>query len=116
MEAMALYKVLRKQKPKNEAEPKNYKKLFESIKRHSKKLNFSKLILKYKNNIKKMWQIIKERLGKEKCNQHKFPTKIVVGEKNITNIHSITKNINKYFTEIGPSLANKNDPPRKHFH
>ena len=39
--------------PQNETEYLNYKKLFESIKRRSKKLHFSKLILKYKNNIKK---------------------------------------------------------------
>ena len=42
----------------------NYQKLFESIKKWSKKLYFSKLILKYKNNIKKTWQVIKEAIGK----------------------------------------------------
>ena len=36
------------------------KKIFESIKKRSKKLYFSKLLLKYKNNIKKIWQVIKE--------------------------------------------------------
>ena len=79
-------------------------------------MHFSKLILKYKNNIKKTWQIIKEAIGKEKCNQHRFPTKIVVDEKSITNIHTIAENVNKFFTEIGPSLANKTDPSRKCFH
>ena len=39
----------------------------------------------------------------------------MVEEKNITNILSIAKNSNKYFTEIG-NLANQIDPPRKHFH
>ena len=73
-------------------------------------------MLKYKNNIKKSWQIIKEAIGKEKCHKHKFPTKIVVDGKNITNIHSIAETFNKYFTEIGPNLANKIAPPRKHFH
>ena len=81
-----------------------------------KKLHFSKLILKYKNNIKKTWQIIKEAIGKEKCNQHRFPTKIVVDKESITNIHSIAENFNKFFTEIGPNLANKINPSRKHFH
>ena len=65
-----------------------------------KKLHFSKLILKYKNNIKKTWQIIKEAIWKEKRNQHKFPTKIVVDTKNVINIHSIAKNFNKYFTKL----------------
>ena len=81
-----------------------------------KKLHFSKLILKYKNNIKKTWQIIKEAIGKEKRSQHRFPTKIVVDKESITNIHSIAENFNKFFTEIGPNLANKINPSRKHFH
>ena len=32
----------------------------------------------------KTWQTIKEAIGKENCNQYKFPTKIVVDGKNIT--------------------------------
>ena len=48
-------------------------------------------------------------MGKGKCNQYRFPIKIVVDEKNITNIHSIAENFNKLFTEIGPNLANKID-------
>ena len=101
---------------KNETEYKNYKKLFESIKKRSKKLHLSELILKYKNNIKKTWQIIKETVGKEKWNQHRFPTKIVVNENSITNIQSIAEKFNKFFTEISPDPANKINPRRKHFH
>ena len=51
-----------------------------------------------------------------RCNQHKFPAKIVVDEKKITNTHSIAENFNNYWTEIGPNLANNTDPPSKHFH
>ena len=46
-------KFLKNQNEKNELEYKNYKHLFEAVKKHSKKLHFSKLILRYKNNIKK---------------------------------------------------------------
>ena len=49
-------------------------------------------------------------------NWHKFPTKTVVDENNVTNIHSIAEKFNKYFTKIGPNLANKIHLPRKHFH
>ena len=109
-------KFLKNRNQKNETEYRNDKKLFESIKRRSKKLHFSKLILKYKDNIKKTWQIIKEAIGKEKCNQHRFPTKIVVDKESITNIHSIAENFHKFFLEIGPNIANKINLPRKHFH
>ena len=46
-------KFLKNRNDKNELEYKTYKKLFESIKKRSKKLHFSNLILKYKHNIKK---------------------------------------------------------------
>ena len=107
-------KFLKNRNQKNEAEYQNYNN-FLNPSRRSEKLHFSKLILKYKNNIKKAWQIIKEAIGKEKCNQHRFPIKIVVDKESITNIHSIAENLNKYFIEIGPNLANKINPPRKHF-
>ena len=44
---------------KNELKYKTFKKLFESIKKPSKKLHFSNLILKYKHNIKNTWEVIK---------------------------------------------------------
>ena len=49
-----------KKKKRNEKltkEYQDYKKLFESIKKLSKKFYFSRLILKCKNNIKKTWQV-----------------------------------------------------------
>ena len=46
-------KFLKNRNEKNEVEYKNYKHLFEAVKKCSKKLNFSKLILRFKNNVKK---------------------------------------------------------------
>ena len=42
---------------------KNYRKLFESIKQRAKSQYYSKMILHYKDNIKKTWQIMKEVIG-----------------------------------------------------
>ena len=55
---------------------KTFKKLFESIKKPSKKLHFSNLILKYKHNIKNTWEVIKEFIGKGKCNHQSLPKKL----------------------------------------
>ena len=52
----------------------------------------------------------------EKCNQHKFPTKIMVDEKILQINIPLPKTLTNIFTEIGPNLANKTDPPRKCFH
>ena len=90
---------------KTKKEYQDYKKLFESIKKRSKKLYFSKLILKYKNNIKKTWQVIKEAIGKEKYKQQNLPKKILVDKKSIAETESIAENLNKFFTQIGPNLA-----------
>ena len=95
-------KFLKKWNEKTKKEYQDYKKLFESIKKRSKKLYFSKLILKYKNNIKKTWQ---EAIGKEKCKQQNLPKKILVDKISITETESIAESFNKYFTQIGPKLA-----------
>ena len=52
-----------------------YKRFFESIRKHSKKLHFCNLILKYKNNIKKTWEVIKESIAKTNCHDQAFPKK-----------------------------------------
>ena len=51
---------------KSELEYKNYKNLFGKIKKRSKKLHYSKLIIEYSKNVKKPWSVIKEAIGKEK--------------------------------------------------
>ena len=96
-----LYSKLKKRNEKTKKEYQDYKKLFESIKKRSKKLYFSKLILKYKNNIKKTWQVIKEAIGKEKCKQQNLPKKILVDKISITETESIAESFNKYYTQIG---------------
>ena len=68
-------KFLKNWNEKNELEYKTYKKHFESIKKRSKKLHFSNLILKYKYNIKKTWEVLKESIGKGKFNHRSFPKK-----------------------------------------
>ena len=95
---------------RNENEYKNYKRLFETIKKRSKKLHFSKLIVKYKDNIKKTWSVIKEVIGKEKIQQQNFPQKICIGNKEITDLKTIAEKFNKFFTEIGPNLAKDIEP------
>ena len=76
---------------------------------------FSKIILKYKNNIKKTWQVIKEAIGKEKYKQQNLPKKILVEKISITETESIAESFNKYFSQIGPKLAKDIGTPTKSF-
>ena len=57
-------KFLNERNQKTKKEYQDYKNLFESSMKRSKKLYFSKVILNYKNNIKKNWQVIKKAIGK----------------------------------------------------
>ena len=68
-------------------------------------MHLSNLILKYKHNIKKTGEVIKESVGKGKCNHQSFPKKIKLDGKNITDEDLIAKQFNVYFTKIGPKLA-----------
>ena len=107
-------KFLKKRNEKTEKDYLDYKKLFESLKKRSKKMHYSNLILKYKNNIKKTWQVIKEALGKEKSSQN-LPKTVLVNELSVTQSTSIAENFNKFFTEIGPKLATNIKKSSKNF-
>ena len=52
----------------------NYRKLFESIKQRAKSQYYSKMILHYKDNIKKTWQIMKEVIDKGKIVDNSLST------------------------------------------
>ena len=86
---------------RTEDEHKNCKRLFETI----KKLHFSKLIVKCKDNIKKTWSVIKEAIGKVKIQQKNLPKKDCIGNKEIRDLKTIGEKFYKFFTEIGPNLA-----------
>ena len=59
-------KFLKNKTNKNHLNYKTYNNLFKQIKNKSKKNYYQNLLLKYKNNIKKTWDVIKEVIGKTK--------------------------------------------------
>ena len=75
METGLYEKVLKNWNSRNESEYKNYKKLFESVKGRSKKLYYSNLMMKYKNNLKRAWDVIKDSIRKAKSIKKFFPQK-----------------------------------------
>ena len=79
------------------------------------RLDFSNLIIKYKNNVKMTWSVIKEAIGKNSSRWQKFPNKINLENKFIKSTDSIAKDFNKYFAEIGSNLANKISTPLANF-
>ena len=72
-----------------------------------KKLYNSNLIIKYENNLKQTWDVIKDSVGKAKSIKKFFPQKIITNNKIVTDTDVIAKHFNTYFTEIGQNLSKK---------
>ena len=103
-------KFLKKRNAFNETACKAYESLFKAIKRKSKKNHYSQKILQFKYDIKKRWTVIKEIIVKAKhSKKSNFPPKLKIGNKIKTGEDEIANEFNKYFADIGPSLA-KNIP------
>ena len=49
--------------------------------------------------------MIKKCIGTKKYSHENFPKKLVINNKDITNVDLIAENFNKYFSDIGPKLA-----------
>ena len=77
--------------------------MFEKIKPNSKKLYYSNAFLKYQNNTKQI-------IGKSKIHSKTLSKRISVNGNDIYSECEIASHFNKYFVDIGPTLA-KNIPP-----
>ena len=84
---------------------KNYYKLFESIKQRAKSQYYSKMILHYKYNIKKTWQIMKEVTGKGKLVYNSLRKHLILNNRDIFDQKTIANSFNEYFVNVGPKLA-----------
>ena len=97
-----LYKKFSKKRTyDSERTNKNYKNLFEKIKSSSKKLYYKNQLLKYENNLKGTWRVIKEFIRKKRVIS-RFFNKLIVDNKEITDASIMVEKCN-YFDDIGPN-------------
>ena len=99
--------ILKKKSPKNEKEYKDYKQLFEKIKKDFKKKYFQEKFTFYKNDIKNTWKTLKDVIGKTKINENRIPKKIALENKEITDQKTIAKKSNEFYVNIRPNLSSK---------
>ena len=101
---------------RHEISYKNYSKLFESIKQTAKSQYYSKhgtivpcskMILHYKDNLKKTWQIMKEVIGKGKLISNSLPKHLILNNRNIFDQKTIANSFNEYFVNVGLKLASE---------
>ena len=74
---------LKNRNPEKELNYKQYKILFGSLKKKSKKNYYSDLINSHKYNIKKTWNIMKEIIGNKRVTNFPLPNFITVKNRNI---------------------------------
>ena len=99
------YKCLKSKTYEHEIRYKNYRKLFESIKQRAKSQYYSKMILHYKDNKKKTWEITKEVIGKGKLVNNSLPKQLILNNRNIFYQKTIANSFSEYFVNVGPKLA-----------
>ena len=98
-------KFLKNRNPEKELNYKQYKTLFESLKKKSKKNYYLDLIDSHKYNIKKTWNIMKEIIGNKRVTNAPLPNFITVKNREIFDKTEIAETFNSYFVNIGPNLA-----------
>ncbi|XP_065684380.1 uncharacterized protein LOC136096739 [Hydra vulgaris] len=94
---------------------KQYKNLFEKIKKNSKKNFYSNKIKNSNGNIKKTWDIIKEIIGTKHCKSNCLPVQIVIDNNEYNDYNVISEKFNSFFVNIGPNLASKIHCPNNSF-
>ena len=87
---------------------KEYEKVLNGVIRAQKKMHYSEEFGKNINDIKGTWKSIKNILNKNKKLSY-FPKKFIFEEKELEDPKEIADGFNKFFTEIGPNLAEKLD-------
>ena len=87
---------------------KTYERILKNMIKESKQKYYFDTFSAQKNDIKKTWATIDEKLNRKK-NTADFPEEFLYKEKTITDLKDIAKSFNEYFSNIGPSLSEKID-------
>lgn len=96
-------------KTKLSKEYKNYIKFrnkYNTLKRKAKKDYYNTKFAEFKNDIKKSWKLVNELIGKTN-NKKEVIEKIQSNGKTIFEPNEISNTFNKYYSNVGPNLANK---------
>lgn len=83
---------------------KTYLNIFNKSKRTLKKHYYAHILELSKNNIKQMWAVLKQAIGKQN-NKSGLPDKFKIDNKEVSNKTEIANAFNKYFSNIGAKTA-----------
>ena len=100
-------KFLKTKTLQDESKYKNYKSLFEKLRKKAKIVYYSKLLHKHKSDSKRTWHVTKKITCKQKTKSNLLPQGIKVNKTIIQKPLEIAKEFNNFFTSVGPTLAGK---------
>ena len=100
-------KFFKSKNPEDELIYKNYKNLFEKLRKKSRQSYYSNLLEKHKDNVKQRWQVLKEITGKIQNNNQSLPTTLETENGIMSDENTIAEEFNNFFTNIGPNLSKK---------
>ena len=73
---------------------------------------YTREFIKYKNDIRKTWDTLKDIINKKKS-KSEFPPHFSEGDAKIIGTKNIAEKFNEFFTGIGPNLTNEIDVSNK---
>ena len=88
----------------------NYNCILKKCIRNAKRIYYFSCFDKFKNDIKKTWQTIKN-ITSRNSKSNDIPDYLKINGENISNPTIIASEFNKFYVNIGPSLANNIIPP-----
>ena len=89
----------------NTSNYKSYKSQLNKLLRQAERAHYKSLLNENKNNLRNMWNILKEVINKKKsCIK---PSKMRIGSSETTDKHTIANGFNNFFVNIGNNLAKK---------
>lgn len=86
---------------------KKYRNKLNGLLRKAERNHYDEVFTHNKNNLKKSWAIIKEVINKNKNKNKSISSKFVIDNNIISDNNVIAETFNKFYVNIGPSLAKK---------
>jgi hypothetical protein len=88
----------------------NYRNLYNTLIRLSKKLYYDSKFVQYSNNPKKIWSLLNDLTGNKKSSTNRVIPHIVADGKNISPPPEIANTFNSFFVKAGQNISDSVPP------
>ncbi len=110
-----LYKEKMKQGHPSHTTYKEYRNLYNRIKRKNRELYYTTKLDEYKNDIKGIWKCLRPILGKPR-DKNSITNEFVIDGRTITDSKKVANEFCDFYTDVGPNLAGNIPDSNRPFH